>query len=378
MVSLRISSRHIRVCRKSCASAWVVAAGLVLGCAVPHNAYALAVGQPDNPSNCEALPDGSITKMALNSLGTVEPSAGPLMDSKAAAILGGSPSKLEQMRMAQASPPLHTAATAVLTTTIGVNASSFNCLNNLTPPAALNAVRTAVNSAESAVLGSMSVAIQRTPFDSNWALVNARPSHRNVKRALVATGARRSGDEAAQVEAINRWVNRNIAFGEDRDVYGRADYWAPASETFRRGIGDCEDFAIAKMELLSALGIARDKMRLVVARDLARNADHAVLVVSMADGPVMLDNMTDRLLDARLPNDYRPIMSFSKNSKWVHGYATQQAQPARMALANPAALSKANRLADVVAVTAEPDIPALSMALLSVPLVLPSGLSGRA
>ena len=80
MVSLRISGRHIRVCRKSSASAWVVAAGLALGSAIPDNAYALAVGQQENRSNCEAVPAGSIAKMALYPRGTVEPSAGPLMD----------------------------------------------------------------------------------------------------------------------------------------------------------------------------------------------------------------------------------------------------------------------------------------------------------
>ena len=91
----------------------------------------------------------------------------------------------------------------------------------------------------------------------------------------------------------------------------------------------------------------------------------------------MLDNMTDRLLDARLPNDYRPIMSFSQNTKWVHGYAANQARPVRMALASPVPQPAANRLTEVLTVTAEGEMPILSMALLSVPLVLPNGLSAR-
>lgn len=99
---------------------------------------------------------------------------------------------------------------------------------------------------------------------------------------MAATGARNFSNQAKQVEAINRWVNRNIAFGSDRDVYGRADHWAPAAETFRRGIGDCEDFAIAKMELLATLGTSRNKIRLIVARDLVRNSDHALLMVELS------------------------------------------------------------------------------------------------
>ena len=221
----------------------------------------------------------------------------------------------------------------------------------------------------------MSVSIKHTPFDSDWLAVKRKQSSPKIHRILAATGARQAGDQAAQVEAVNRWVNRKIEFGEDREIYGRADYWAPASETFRRGAGDCEDFAIAKMELLAALGIARDKMRLVVARDLARNADHAVLVVTLPGGAVMLDNMTDQLLDARLPNDYRPIMSFSQNAKWVHGYAVQPAQVMRMASVNTRPIPAAIQLADVLTVTQEPELPLVALALLSAPLMPPSGLS---
>ncbi|HEV7234271.1 MAG TPA: transglutaminase-like cysteine peptidase [Sphingorhabdus sp.] len=221
-----------------------------------------------------------------------------------------------------------------------------------------------------AILGSQSVAIDRSPFDTDWAAVDGAPGARKVLNALAASGARTAASQTAKLEAVNGWVNRRIKHRDDRDLYGRADYWAPAAETLRRGSGDCEDFAIAKMELLAALGVGRDDMRLVVARDLVRNADHAVLVVKLGDGAVMLDNMTDRLLDARLPNDYRPIMSFSRNRKWVHGYAVPAARPVRMA-------SAVVVRPDVQAVTVEPEFEPLSLALLSVPLAPPSGLSAR-
>jgi predicted transglutaminase-like cysteine proteinase len=299
----------------------------------------------------------------------LEPAAGPLNGSKAAAILGGSISKLEQMRMAQAFGGVQPTASA---SAISASDSIERCAD-VTPP-----MPSSLPILENAILGTLSVAIKHSPFDRDWVAANAKKGGRRTQAVLAATGARRASDQAAQVEAINRWVNRNIEFGEDRDVYGRADYWAPAAETFRRGIGDCEDFAIAKMELLAALGVTRDKMRLVVARDLVRNADHAVLVVTLADSSVMLDNMTDRMLDARLANDYRPIMSFSQNAKWVHGYAVQPTQKVRMASAASLLSPAAPRLPDVLTVTADPEIPVLSIALLSVPLVLPNGLLSRA
>ena len=307
----------------------------------------------------------------------LQPAAGPFLGSKSAAIIGKTRSKLEEMRDAQTvanqSPEnisaVSTAGLAIMQAPQSRNCATAPAFDNIVPQ------ETTPASTGNMILGTLSLAIKHSPFDRDWAAVSTKKVSRKTYRTLAATGARKSGDGAGQVEAVNRWVNRNIAFGEDRDVYGRADYWAPAAETLRRRIGDCEDFAIAKMELLSALGISRDKMRLVVARDLVRNADHAVLVVTMEQGTVMLDNMTDQLLDARLPNDYRPIMSFSQNAKWVHGYAVQGAQPVRMALASPVPHSAASHLADVQIVTAEPEMPALSMALLSVPLVLPSGLS---
>ncbi len=360
------------------AIAWIVAAAAIT--AMPSQVRAQSTAHSANTSlsqSCVGQPAGLPVQMAMAPLGNVEPSAGPRSGSKAEAILGGQMSKLEQMRLAQASD--RSAAASAGPNILPSVSDGFrdDCDDVGELQIQPNAARQ-IDISANAILGSMSIAIARTPFDVKWAAVNSERGRTKFDRLLTATGARHSNNQSGQVEAVNRWVNRNIQFGEDREIYGRSDYWATAGETFRRGIGDCEDFAIAKMELLSALGISRDKMRLVVARDLVRNADHAILVVTLADGAVMLDNLTDRLLDARLPNDYRPIMSFSQNAKWVHGYSVQSAQPVRMASVEPVLPSAGMNLGDVRTVTVEPEMPVLSMALLSVPLVLPNGLSARA
>lgn len=344
-----------------------VALGIAATLAFTGSAVAQVADMPALPE-CAPQSSGRPIQFAANLTSRVEPGAGPQNVSKASAILGGTPSKLDQMRLSQATGEPSNVIAAIPVTAVAVCVDAPK--SYAAPPEPFVQ--------DNAILGTLSVAIKHSPFDRDWAAVSGRHISARVKRVLTATGARRSGDEGAKVEAVNRWVNRNIEFGEDRDVYGRADYWAPAAETFRRGIGDCEDFAIAKMELLAALGVTRDKMRLVVARDLVRNADHAVLVVTLADGAVMLDNMTDRLLDARLPNDYRPIMSFSQNAKWVHGYAVQPTQQVRMASAAPVLPAATMKLPDVLTVTTEPEMPVLSLALLSVPLVLPNGLLSRA
>jgi predicted transglutaminase-like cysteine proteinase len=354
------------------------------GAALFVSAYsAPALGQADLPqtvmagsayADCPDLFQAQPNRLTSFRYATPQPAAGAAQSSKSAAILGGARSKLEEMRDSQAGSSQlgrndmpFSAAEFAATKQPQIDECSVLSANP-----GIKALESTFSVSENAILGTLSVAIKHSPFDRDWAAVSAKQGSRKMQRVLAATGARHSGDRAAQVEAINRWVNRSIKFGEDRDVYGRADYWAPAGETLRRGIGDCEDFAIAKMELLSALGISRDKMRLVVARDLVRNADHAVLVVTLADGPVMLDNMTDQLLDARLPNDYRPIMSFSQNAKWVHGYAVQPAQPVRMASVTPLPQPAANDVREVLTVTVEPELPVVAVALLIAPSALPT------
>ncbi|MFN7718101.1 MAG: transglutaminase-like cysteine peptidase [Sphingomonadaceae bacterium] len=280
----------------------------------------LAMAQTSQAAASNFCADSAVS-LAIANYSRVEPAAGPVSSTpvsstRASAILGGTMSKLEQMRSIQASGPSIAAAVTPHKTII-----SSECSRERAIFAAPGITATAV--AKDAILGAQSVVIARTPFDSDWAAVQ-HPNVASIQNAVAKSGARSAMDKRQQVQMVNRWINHNVAFGDDQIVYGRADYWAPASETLRRRVGDCEDFAIAKMDMLAALGVARADMRLVIARDLVRNADHAVLIVQLDGGSVLLDNVTDRLLDGRAPNDYRPIMSFSQNAKWVHGYNVQQ------------------------------------------------------
>ena len=102
-----------------------------------------------------------------------------------------------------------------------------------------------------------------------------------------------------QLEAVNWYVNRRVQFEDDSRRFGRADVWSSANETLRSARGDCEDFAIAKMQMLRAAGFSDRDLYLVVLRDLVRRADHAVLVARASGRMVVLDNGTDELLDTR-------------------------------------------------------------------------------
>ncbi len=344
----------------------------------PVAAFAQEFPEANGVQVATGLCDTGQSRMAVQLTASVSPAAGPYRASKSAAILGGAPSKLDQMRMAQAngevagsqgnalSAVAEQAPQALQAIEVATAEASAACArvgaSNMTAPAEPAFIP------QNAILGTLSISISHSPFDNDWAAVNRKPATRAMRASLAATGALYSGDRVAQIEAVNRWVNGKIAYAEDSQIYGQSDYWASARETLRRRVGDCEDIAIAKLELLAALGIDKSQMRLVVARDLVRNADHAVLVVMVPEGALMLDNMTDRLLDARLPNDYRPIMSFSQNSKWIHGYAVQPAMPVRMASAE--GFKPINM---PMAVTVEEPISApVAIAMLIAPSTLPT------
>jgi predicted transglutaminase-like cysteine proteinase len=166
-------------------------------------------------------------------------------------------------------------------------------------------------------LASKRLTVKRTSFDRDWNRVRSSGLGRKALFGVPHTAGR---VDKAGLGAINSWANSSIRYVEDRELYGEADHWATANETLRRHAGDCEDIAIVKMQMLAAYGVKREDMNLVIARDLVRSADHALLVVRIDGHYWLLDNSTDAVLDAQQSYDYRPILSFSQNAKWIHGY----------------------------------------------------------
>ncbi len=127
----------------------------------------------------------------------------------------------------------------------------------------------------------------------------------------------RAGMPAARdpVDQVNRWVNRHLRYVDDR--YG--DQWSDAADTLSRGYGDCEDYAIAKMALLSQLGVPRDSMFLVLLKERTRPGDHAVLAVRQGGQVLVLDNRTDTVRHSHDVSEYVPTLSYSGPFAWTYG-----------------------------------------------------------
>ena len=299
---------------------------------LPATAQAIAI--PGSVQTADASPfacSGQPFAPAASAPATVEDG----VTTKSDAILGGQPSALDLIRQQQSGLATSTSPTmtpgsapqsSMPHSTLPASGACFVSAFSLDLPAT-----PAVASTTSAdtFLGSGRVGIRRTPFNDDWQRVSGNRLNENRVGNLLGTGAEVGMESLA---LVNRWTNRNITHSDDIAHYGARDYWATADETLASGRGDCEDFAILKYQMLVGLGFDRSDMYLTLARDLVRNADHAVLIVRMDGQYFMLDNATDALLPANVSHDYRATMSFNSESAWLHGYTNRSQQPRQLAL----------------------------------------------
>ena len=280
------------------------AAGLLLPIAAQAQAAAPALAATASA----AAGQGQCAALAVSSTGGALPG-------KAEALLGGQQSKLDLLRRQQGAALAGTGGERP-----GPTAPTLACARLALPQSNDAIARPGLGGGlprGQDFLASRRLPVSRTNFDGQWQRVLAA----TLPRSAVANfaGLSPSGDGERLLSAVNAYANHRIRYVEDRALYGQADYWADARTTLARGAGDCEDIAIAKLQLLAAAGVPRSDMYLTIARDPVRKADHAVLVVRLGERFWLLDNTADRVVDAAPSYDYRPIFSFSANGRWLHG-----------------------------------------------------------
>jgi len=96
-------------------------------------------------------------------------------------------------------------------------------------------------------------------------------------------------ERLAELDAVNRAVNREIEPVTDLELYGEADYW-----TIPTVKGDCEDYVLLKRRRLIGLGWPPSALLITVVRD-ERGDGHAVLTARTLQGDFILDNKTDEV-----------------------------------------------------------------------------------
>jgi len=256
--------------------------------------------------------------MPLASINPLQPASQAAQVTKSQAILGGAMSALDRIRDSQESVVAITdEAEALAPAASGMRPeTSATCTEWFATASSFARPQSSPLSGDD-FLASKRLTIGHTSFDRDWRRVQAETISAARYTQLVGEGPH---DRMTTLRQVNAWVNHRIAYTEDRQLFSRADFWAGARETLKLGRGDCEDIALTKMQLLVAAGVPREALVLTIARDLVRNADHALLIVRDGDRYYLLDNATDEVLDASTSHDYRPVLSFGQNQTWLHGY----------------------------------------------------------
>ncbi len=139
----------------------------------------------------------------------------------------------------------------------------------------------------------------------------------NAWQSLVANN-KASGD-ADRLKRTNDFFNRNIVFGDDTAVWTQEDYWATPLETLGKGLGDCEDFVIAKYFTLKEMGVESSKLRLIYVRAKTGSSDSTALQAHMVLAyyarpeaePLVLDNLIGDIRPASRRPDLVPVFSFN-------------------------------------------------------------------
>jgi predicted transglutaminase-like cysteine proteinase len=93
------------------------------------------------------------------------------------------------------------------------------------------------------------------------------------------------------LHALTVSVNKAVKPKSDLELYGQDEYW-----TYPVDAGDCEDYALAKRRALMGDGVSASNLLLTVLRQ-PNGEGHAVLTVRTNIGDVILDNLTDSVLN---------------------------------------------------------------------------------
>jgi len=111
-------------------------------------------------------------------------------------------------------------------------------------------------------------------------------------------------DEARQNQgkALLGHLNRSI----NLLIKAAPGNWTGPLEAITMRNGDCKSYSIAKYAAARAAGISPDYVRLVIVHDKRHNEDHMVVAVYQDKEWLILDNLTNLLLQDSEKRDYEP------------------------------------------------------------------------
>jgi predicted transglutaminase-like cysteine proteinase len=126
---------------------------------------------------------------------------------------------------------------------------------------------------------------------------------------------RRAGtrEEIAELDRVNRAVNKEIEPVTDHDQHGMTEFWTIP----RSGKGDCEEYALLKRQRLIKAGWPASALLVTVVLDENKDG-HAVLTARTVTGDFVLDNKTDELrLWHKTPYHFLMRQSYLNPRVWM-------------------------------------------------------------
>jgi len=126
--------------------------------------------------------------------------------------------------------------------------------------------------------------------------------------------------ELDKLKSMNNFFNRAILYEDDQAAWGKVDYWTSPIELLNRGVGDCEDYALAKYFSLISMGVAPAKLRMVYVRAELGGTVQAHMVLAYypepTAEPLILDNLISEVRPASRRPDLSPVFSFNAQGLW--------------------------------------------------------------
>ena len=151
--------------------------------------------------------------------------------------------------------------------------------------------------------------------------------------SLIKEASARHG--RARIEFVNKRVNSAIRYMSDIVQWHEPDLWSAPLDvnnkgSFETGLGDCEDYAIAKYVALREAGVAESDLRVLLVRDRAVRLDHAVLAVRQNGHWLILDNRWSRLSEDTDLKQFEPLFALDDDGVKLFAapYAALRSTPA--------------------------------------------------
>lgn len=115
-----------------------------------------------------------------------------------------------------------------------------------------------------------------------------------------------------ELEAVDDEVNNTIQPMSDKSNWGMIDFWSLP----RHGLGDCEDYALLKRQMLLKKGWPAGAFRVVSVKTW-EDLDHAVLAVSTDKGDLILDSLAYEIRDwGDIGHTGYKVQSLTDPTKW--------------------------------------------------------------